>query len=178
MKEMVRVQVKGIIIHHSYSPDSKKANDWAAIKKYHTSWRYDGNIITEEKARDLISQKVKGVIAPWKDIGYHAGQEYEGGVLVRRIGRPESMNGAHCAEELMNRFTLGYCMVGCFDKVAPTDEELLMCAKWCAEKIKQYKIQGVNKIESHHKYANYKSCPGTAFPMDKLRELTDKILKS
>ena len=39
-----------ILIHHSATVDGD-VNDWDAIKKYHMSWRYQGNIITEKKAK-------------------------------------------------------------------------------------------------------------------------------
>jgi len=61
---------KGIVIHHSATKDGV-TKDWDAMRKYHMSWRYHGDIITEELAKKLIAKGVTGVEEPWKDIGYH-----------------------------------------------------------------------------------------------------------
>ena len=45
-------QYKNIIIHHSATPDGL-VNDWDGIRKYHMSYRYNGNIITKEEADKL-----------------------------------------------------------------------------------------------------------------------------
>jgi hypothetical protein len=171
------LKVQKLIVHHSFSPDSNKVNDWASIAHFHTSWRYKGSIITEERAEELMAKKVK-VERPWRAIGYHAGQEYEGGRLVRRVGRPETMAGAHTAEDNMNKLSLGYCFVGKYDEKPPTDEELRFGAEWFAEKILQYGLPGVEAIEPHRKYATYKTCPGRAFPIDKLKKFTADILEA
>lgn len=159
---------KKIIIHHSYSPDNRQINDWESTRRYHMSWRHNDISIPAAEAKMLMAAGVD-VIPPWKDIGYHAGQERENGKLIRRIGRPETMTGAHCSQQGMNSRSLGYCFVGCYDRVPPTDYELGFAAEWLADWIRKYRLT-VNDIEPHSKYAA-KSCPGTVFPMDKLRQM-------
>lgn len=161
--------IEKLIVHQSWSPDNRLVNDWDSIRKYHTSWRYNGEIISEEKAKKLINNGAKGVQCPWYDIGYHAGQEWYKGQLYLCIGRPEWIAGAHCVEERMNYRSLGYCFVGCFDQELPSDEELHFASRWFAAKIRKYHLSGVDCIEPHRKYANYKSCPGSMFPLDKLK---------
>ncbi len=39
---------KGIVWHHSASPDGV-TRDWGAIVKYHTSYRVDFNIVSKEE---------------------------------------------------------------------------------------------------------------------------------
>jgi hypothetical protein len=36
----------------------------------------------------------------------------------------------------------------------------------------------VEAIEPHRKYATYKTCPGRAFPIDKLKKFTADILEA
>jgi hypothetical protein len=170
-------KVEKLIVHHSWSPDKRLALDWESIRKYHTSWRYNGEIISEDKAKKLIKHGVKGVECPWYDIGYHAGQEWYQGQLYFCVGRPDWMAGAHCVEERMNYRSLGYCFVGCFDQEPPTDEELHFAAWWFAAKIEKYRLSGVDCIEAHRSYSRDKSCPGSKFPLGKLKLLVAQKLR-
>ncbi len=156
--------VEKLIVHHSWSPNNRLVNNWESIRKYHTSWRYNGEIIAEEKAKKLIMNGVEGVESPLYDIGYHAGQEWYQGRLYLCVGRPEWIAGAHCREERINYRSLGYCFVGCFDLEPPSDEELQFAAK-----IRKYNLPGVDCIEPHRNYTKEKSCPGSKFPMGKLK---------
>jgi hypothetical protein len=62
----------GIVWHHSATKDSPGLNDWEAIRKYHTSWRHDGHIITSEEWHKRNKADRKGLFQkPWSDIGYH-----------------------------------------------------------------------------------------------------------
>ena len=161
--------VEKLIVHHSWSPNNRLVNNWESIRKYHTSWRYNGEIIAEEKAKKLIMNGVKGVESPLYDIGYHTGQEWYQGRLYLCVGRPEWIAGAHCAEERMNYRSLGYCFIGCFDLEPPSDEELQFAAWWFAAKIRKYNLPGVDCIEPHRNFTKEKSCPGSKFPMGKLK---------
>jgi hypothetical protein len=161
--------IEKLIVHHSWSPDNRQVYDWESIRKYHTSWRYNGEIIMEGKAKKFLKNGVLGVDRPWYDIGYHAGQEWYEGKFYFCQGRPESMPGDHCLEQRMNYRSLGYCFIGCFDQEPPTDEELHFASWWFATKIRKYHLKAVDCIEPHRKYAHYKSCPGNKFPLDKLK---------
>lgn len=162
---------KKIIIHHSATSDNKVANDWEAIRRYHKSFRYQGKTITMTQANLLIAKGIP-VERPWKDIGYHAGQEYENNRLVRRQGRADNEAGAHCVG--MNSQSLGYCFVGNYDQQAPSDEELRFAVPWIVEKLRKYNLKYTD-IEPHRRYAQ-KSCPGSKFPIEKLRLMVKEEL--
>lgn len=164
-----------IIIHHSYSPDNKKINDWASIKKYHMSYRYNNEVIPAVRAKVLIGAGFD-VIPPWSDIGYHKGIEYDDGILVVREGRNELTEGAHCKENHMNSRSIGICMVGRYDLQPPNEEQMKKLVELCADICRRYNIP-IENIRPHHEFANYKTCPGTVFPMDKLREMVKAAMQ-
>jgi hypothetical protein len=142
------LKVEKLIIHHSLTKDQTVA-DWPAIRRYHV--------------------KTKG----WKDIGYHWGIENVSGSIVIQRGRPENMAGAHTIG--MNQKSLGICVVGNYDLTPPPDAVLDRLTNLCAIKCLEYNLTG-DDIEPHHKYANYKTCPGSKFPMDKLRAKVQVIM--
>jgi N-acetylmuramoyl-L-alanine amidase len=144
------LKIKKLIIHHSLTKDQTVA-DWPAIRRYHV--------------------KTKG----WKDIGYHWGIENVSGSIVIQRGRPENMAGAHTKQTGMNRKSLGICVIGNYDLGPPSEAVLDRLADLCALKCKEYHLRPED-IEPHHKYASYKTCPGTKFPMDKLRQKVKNLL--
>jgi len=159
-----------IIIHHSASIDGD-VNDWEVIKKFHTSWRFKDEIITAERARQLRMDGIMGVVAPWKDIGYHAGVEYENGMYVFKEGRSLNMDGAHT--QSMNDVALGICIVGNFDRTPPCHLQYDMAAQLCRAYIKRFGIF-INNIHPHHEFATYKTCPGLSFNLNTLKDYIEK----
>lgn len=160
--------VKYIIMHHSATKDDVTVN-WDDITKYHTSWRYNGNIITPFKAEELIKKGIKGVEAPWRDIGYHWGVEMVNNKIVVSQGRPETIAGAHTKQQNMNSQSLGICVIGNYDLVAPSDEIMFVLADLCTQKVIQYGLT-IDRIKGHKDFAN-KTCPGKMFDLDRLRVL-------
>lgn len=135
------MKVTKLIIHHSLTKDQTVA-DWSAIRRYHI--------------------QDKG----WTDIGYHWGIENVNGSIVVQKGRAEYITGAHTKG--MNDKSLGICVVGNYDLAPPLEAVLNRLADLCALKCREYHLRPED-IEPHHKYANYKTCPGSKFPIDKLR---------
>jgi len=45
--------------------------DVSAIRRFHTSYRQGGNIITKEEYEEKKAREEAGLIKPWVDIGYH-----------------------------------------------------------------------------------------------------------
>jgi N-acetylmuramoyl-L-alanine amidase len=144
------MKVTKLIIHHSLTKDQTVA-DWPAIRRYHV--------------------QTKG----WDDIGYHWGIEVVNGAVVLQKGRPESKPGAHTKG--MNSSSLGICVVGNYDLGPPSEAILNRLADLCALKCKEYHLKPED-IMPHHYYAHYKTCPGSKFPMDKLREKVRTIMAS
>jgi N-acetylmuramoyl-L-alanine amidase len=136
------MKVKKIIIHHSLTKDGQVV-DWDAIRKYHI--------------------EVNG----WDDIGYHWGIERVGSNYVIQTGRSETTHGAHTKG--MNDKSIGVCVVGNYDLTEPSNEVLKVLTTLCTDICKRYGLNPED-IETHHLYAGYKTCPGTKFPMTKLRQ--------
>lgn len=134
---------KKIIIHHSLTKDSGSVS-WGAIHSYHVN--------------------TKG----WSDIGYHAGIEEVEGRFICMFGRPDWISGGHTRGQ--NWCSLGFCFVGNFDRRRPSDARLRVAARRVlAPWLIRYGL-GVDALVPHSQYAN-KTCPGSKFPMDRLREI-------
>ena len=158
-----------IIIHHSKTKEGRVV-DTQAIRRYHMSWKYNNRSITEEEARQLISQGIKGVMAPWRDIGYHCVLEKINDRYEALLGRMFHERGAHCRQEQMNSKSWGVCFVGDFDSDSPCDEQWNLGLKVVKALMIFGKIPKEN-VKGHFEYADYKSCPGKAFQIDKFRNM-------
>jgi N-acetylmuramoyl-L-alanine amidase len=154
-----------IIIHHSETDDDAFAQDWEGIRRFHMSNRFNGDTITEEKAKDMISRGISGVTPPWHDIGYHWGIERVKGLIVFQKGRPMTETGAHCIG--MNNRAIGICCVGNFDERKPDDMIYYNAAQLISGIMKQFPAITISRIYPHSKFAP-KTCPGKQFDMDRL----------
>lgn len=168
---------KGVVIHHSATVDGR-ANDWKAIKKYHTSYRIDGEIVDEVtfKQRQMLGSG-KVFEKPWSDIGYHGGWELEGDLYVFKVGRSWSVPGAHAGLKNNSSFNndyLGLCAVGNYDKTPPPQALWELCVATVRE-IRQHFGFGVDKVLGHREVYDkvgvprQKTCPGNQWNMDKFR---------
>jgi len=143
--------VEVFIVHCSDTVDSLILEDQDAIAKYHY---YN-----------------KGWLQGGPDTGgYNVYVEYVNNKPEIIWGRPLWMDGAHT--EGMNHKSIGFCMVGKFDKVAPPQALLAKLAE--AIKLVAVEIGGMRPLEPHSKYNKSKTCPGLKFPMDKLRDMVTK----
>lgn len=129
-----------IILHHSATADGA-ANEWEAIRRYHTN------------------------TLGWRDIGYHFGVERVNSEYLWLKGRPLNMPGAHTYG--MNSSAIGVCVVGNFDKTRPSEEALRVLTVNLILLCKQFAIPAEN-INPHNEYAR-KSCPGRFFPMYEIK---------
>lgn len=138
---------EAIIIHHSWKPeDNIVFEEWDNIRDYHIN--HNG----------------------WSDIGYHYGLEYVNGEVKVQIGRNEDVQGAHTLG--MNLRSIGICVIGNYDEQDITSEIFDALVTLCVDIRSRY---GKLPIEPHNKYADYKTCPGTKFPMDKLILEVEKV---
>ena len=132
-----------IVIHHSLTRDSGTVS-WGAIHSYHVNEN------------------------GWSDIGYHAGIEEVDGRFICMFGRPDWIPGAHTKGQ--NEVSLGFCFVGDFDTRRPDDSRLRVAARRVlAPWLLRYGL-GVDALVPHSQFAS-KTCPGSKFPMDRLREI-------
>lgn len=165
---------KWIVIHHSMSVDGT-TRDWDAIRKYHMSWRYNGEIISQAKYNDLFEQgKTVGLEVPWKDVGYHFGIEKLDDKYVVLPGRKIGEIGAHA--QGFNARSVGICCVGNFDKEAPSPELIYVLKSLCRQLQIEFAIPQDQVIGHRETYALLeppqpvaKTCPGSMFDLDKLR---------
>lgn len=140
-----------IIAHHSLTSDSGTVS-WGAIRHYHK------------------------VVCGWLDIGYHAGVElvqsgdYEYYEVL--FGRPWSRPGAHT--QFHNSDSLGICFVGNYDTEEPPEAMLKAGAMIIAEWMKWFRIDA-EQIKGHRDFTPFKTCPGTLFDIEKLKEQISQI---
>lgn len=136
-----------IIIHHSLTEDSGTVS-WGAIRHYHTA--------------------IKG----WADIGYHAGIELvESGDHIHYeilLGRMWDKIGAHTIEEGQNWISLGLCFIGNYDEAPPPEGMLIIGGQLISFWMRLFKIPR-SEIYGHRDFADYKTCPGKLFDIDKLK---------
>lgn len=167
---------KYIIIHHSWSFDHDTL-DWSGIRKYHTSYRIDGEIVSPSVFNDRLKRKDgKKFEKPWVDIGYHFGIEKVNGKYEVIVGRPLTLCGAHCLEDEMNSKAIGFCFIGKYDDEPPDEFAVKIAIKRIiVPMVLAFKIP-VENIKGHTDYAKYKSCPGKKFDMEDFRKKVRSFL--
>lgn len=169
---------KGIVWHHSATPDGA-AKDWDAIRRYHTSYRIDGQIVTAaDYQRRLTLRDGKSFQTPWGDIGYHGGTEFVDGQVAFYWGRPLTDIGAHAgvkgASNLYNTEYLGLCAIGDFDKAPPKPEHWDLNLRLTRTLMEAFHIPAGHVIGHREVFdrlgiPRQKSCPGQLWDMDQFR---------
>ncbi len=106
----------------------------------------------------------------WEDIGYHylIGNNHlftkDGNLYV---GREEKFEGAHVIG--YNKDSLGICLIGNFDKKAPTKKQFETLFSFLKEKLKKYNLSAEN-ICGHNEFLGVeKSCPRNFVNMNYIR---------
>ena len=160
---------KYIVLHHSATVDGR-TNNWEAIRRYHTSWRYQGNIISEIEAAGRI-KRGEAVEPPWDDIGYHFGIELIGDKYQIMGGRSLDKMGAHAVG--FNLKGIGVCLVGNFDRVPPCTAQWETAKNLCRDLKKHFstglKIVGHRETFTMRGVPVQKTCPGKAFDLERFR---------
>ena len=159
------MRAKKIILHHSFTKDSSTVS-WQAIRKYHTSWKYNGEIITPERRLELHDEGAKGIVAPWKDIGYHMGIELVNDHYEALIGRMWDVTGAHCHGQ--NSDSWGLCFVGNYDE-DEVPEEMWDLGLRVVRMWQRFGRIDKSEVYGHREFNSGKSCPGTNFDLDRFR---------
>ena len=161
-----------IVIHHSFSSDGV-TRDYNAIRKYHMSYRHNGDIITKDQYDYLVSEgATKGLEKPWTNIGYHFVVEKIGENVEVIGGRAIGEVGAHC--RWFNDKSIGICIIGNYDSVAPDSDRLFTATSLVRQLCREFSIPNDQVIGHRESYPILKvpvekSCPGTLFDMDKFR---------
>jgi len=152
---MARNKPEYIIIHHSLSHWGCKR----AIDRWHKR-RGFGVRVKNRKIHIGYHYVINNGYPTYKSLkeGYQV--EWDGKI---EKARPNLVNGAHCKQERMNYRSLGICLVGNFDLVVPTQNQLRSLYELCALLCRAYSIP-LRKIAFHRDFAPHKSCPGSKFP--------------
>jgi len=140
-----------IILHCSATPDTK-TKSWDAIRRYHV--------------------EAKG----WDDIGYHYGVEDVDGDYVLLPGRSYYYKGAHCRAGGRNHDSIGLCVVGKFDDIAPSP----FLVRYVADALTILSFSfGIKPedIRGHCEYEANKTCPGKLWPLDQTRDMVARRLR-
>jgi len=132
-----------IILHHSLTKDSKTVSK-QAIERYHVN------------------------TLKYKKGGYHFYIEDINGTIEVIVGRYLTEDGAHCKQQGMNQYSIGICIVGNFDLTSPSREIWLKTVDFTRSLCTSLTIPTMN-IRAHRHFANYKTCPGDKWNMDKFR---------
>lgn len=110
----------------------------------------------------------------WSDIGYHWVVLLDGTV---QAGRPEALQGAHCADKGKNVGTLGVVYVGgvAKDGKTPKDTRTPAQKKALLAHVKALieRYPTITKVTGHNQYAN-KACPSFDVRKDELGKLFKK----
>ena len=59
-----------IVIHHSLTTDTL-LTDTVGIRRFHTSYRQYGDIITKDTYEEKENLGESGLVKPWSFVGYH-----------------------------------------------------------------------------------------------------------
>ena len=151
---------KFVRIYDSFYPKDK-------VEKF---YKKAGALMAEELyIGQYISTYVKKtkIETPWSEIGYNIGTERENGMIQIKYGRSLNKKGAHCYQEGMNDCSIGWLIVGNYDKGCPDSELWRFCIKVGREIKKEFpKI----KFLGHREVAGVKkSCPGELWDMRQFR---------
>lgn len=160
---------KGIIIHHSATIDGRTFS-WQAIRKYHTSYRIDGEIVTKTEFNKRLRRKEgRRFEKPWGDIGYHAGLELINEHYEILLGRSIFEKGAHCKG--YNNY-IGFCYIGNWDIKEPERDRILYgIDRFIVPVMILFKFS-IDNIYYHRDFNHYKTCPGILFPSeDKFKQM-------
>lgn len=159
-----------IMIHHSATQDGRQFST-RAIRAFHTSWRFQDHAITPERAKELQAQGVKGLVAPWRKIGYHRLVELVDTEVECIVGRGEHESAAACPQGEMNEKALHICLIGNFDLAGPSDAMVKVAIERAVAPWRMVYGIPVERIVAHHDFNPAKTCPGIRFDMDLFREM-------
>jgi len=166
------------------SPVTFSPKDGYVLGEHHSGYmQYKSSWYEESKVQEWLKlagnpnitngfdKVVKGKYfqAAWRAIGYNCGSEYSNGNLIIRYGRSLRDHGAHCSQEKMNSRSIGHCIIGNYDKAAPS-QNIWDFAIQVGRDVKIVYPQ--IKILGHHEVKGVppKTCPGVYFDMDLFRK--------
>jgi N-acetylmuramoyl-L-alanine amidase len=111
----------------------------------------------------------------WPGIGYHYVVEQDG--TVKKTNNLSTVS-YHVGES--NRLAVGVCFTGHYDIDTPPQVQLDAGAQLIAELTRGLPQLGIDDIWGHTQFPGYahKSCPGTRFPLPRLKGVVESILNA
>lgn len=109
---------------------------------------------------------------PWMGIGYHFvignGKGMNDGAAEPTFRWKTQIQGAHAgsADPEYNQLGIGICLVGNFEKTAPTAEQLRTVKELVQTLKAEYKISTKNVVGHSDVRTGGTACPGKLFPMN------------
>lgn len=159
-----------IMIHHSATVDGATFST-SAMRRFHRSWRFEGKIITIEEAERLRAAGKRGVIGPWRTIGYHRTVELVGEEFETIVGRGDHELAAACPQGAMNERALHLCFVGNFDGQMPSTAVLQVGIERAVREWRESFGIPIENVVGHRDFNPGKTCPGRAFDLERFREM-------
>jgi len=145
-----------------------KARDWKYIVIHHTASE-KGNV---ESIHEEHLKKKDANGNPWLGIGYHFlignGNGMPDGQVEETFRWRQQLQGAHAgsSDPVYNQQGIGICLVGNFEKHAPSSRQLAALKKLVRTMKGEYRVVSKNVIG--HRDVRATECPGKLFPMEEV----------
>jgi len=147
--------------------------DWQTIVLHHSATE-GGNI----DSIDAVHRQHKDSAGnPWLGIGYHfvvgnghatAGQGMGDGEVQPTFRWQQQLAGAHAGRREQNEQGIGICLIGNFERAAPTDKQLASLTALLKTLIARYDIAPARVLRHQDVHATL--CPGRLFPWERVVE--------
>lgn len=138
-------------------PKGVTARKWRYIVIHHS-----GTNEGSAAAFDRYHRNVKG----WKDLAYHFvignGRGAADGIVEVGPRWKDQRVGAHAGDEKYNEFGIGICLVGNFEKSAPTKKQRVALAQLLKALKKRFGIPSL--AVKRHSDVSLTKCPGKLLP--------------
>lgn len=143
--------------------------DWKYIVIHHTATP-SGSVESIHRTH-LARKDANG--NPWRGIGYHFvignGQGMPDGAIEPTFRWRDQLAGAHAGNAVYNNAGVGICLIGNFEKHAPTSAQLESLAELTQTLSDRYGISPQHI--KRHADVKATACPGRYFPMQELTQI-------
>ena len=168
--------VSGLSANRTRVADSSAGAEWRA-KVPETSWQFIviHHSATESGSVSVIHeehrQRKDSSGNPWLGIGYHFvignGRGMKDGAVEATFRWNDQLHGAHSGDAQFNARGIGICLIGNFEKTAPTDAQLQSIRKLVKALATRHGISRSRLLG--HASVKATACPGKHFPLKELR---------
>ncbi len=136
--------------------------DWKYIVLHHTATEMGDVASIDAEHRQRVDREGRA----WQGIGYHFvignGRGMPDGQIEPTFRWLEQRQGAHAGEAEYNRHGVGVCLVGDFERAAPTARQETACRQLVAYLVERYGIDRRKVVR--HGDLKTTACPGRMFP--------------